>query len=151
MYFSPAPLIALWIPFWTPQKIMFYPLNVKIGWCLFITFLFPHAKGTSHPRVPWLKVPLSWVPCPPVHTSPVHKSPSHTFLVHMFPIHTQLHSPLLVTACHSLIIYTSTALYVTNWQPVGDTILDLPLPLNLLIWASAWLGDTLKTDRNRMF
>ena len=106
-----------------------------------------------HPRVLRLKVPLSWVSRPPsprgVHfidhgvTRPRFKHPHDVTI----PV------PLLVTACRSLLIYTSTPLYVTNWQPVIWTvappwILDLPLPpLNLILWVSTWLGDTLKADR----
>ena len=60
---------------------------------------------------------------------------------------------------HSLRVYTSTPrcqhVLESNMNG-GAAILDkailaLPLPLNLLLWLSAWLGNTSKTERNRMF
>ena len=73
---------------------------------------------------------------------PVHKSLSHTSLVHTNPFQvSNITVPVLfLVTVRSLLIYTRTLLYVTNWRPrmehgaaiLDNTILDLPLPLNLL-------------------
>ena len=57
-------------------------------------------------------------PCVPQSTRlPDHKSRSHTSLVHTSPNHV-VPVPPLVTVRRSLLIYTSTPLYIRNWQPV---------------------------------
>ena len=96
--------------------------------------------------------------------SMIHKSSSHSSLVHTSPIHaSNVTVPVfrLVTARRSLLIYISTPLHVTNWQPVIWIVAPpfwitqyWTFPshlLNLLLWVSAWLEYTLKTERHGMF
>ena len=121
----------------------------------------------SRLRVLWLKLPLSWVPRPRVHSfSRSHvfllKSPSRTSPVHTSPIQASnvtVHVPLLVTARYSLLIYTNTPLYVTNWQPLIWIVMAPPVWIpqywtfpSLLTCYYRWvlMEDTLKTERNRM-
>ena len=95
------------------------------------------------------------------HFTSLYKSPSpDTSLVHTSPIHEShvtVPVPLSVSAHRSLLIYTSTASYVTNWQPVW--IMAPPfcyitqywpfLVLFTCSWLSARLGDKSKTEGNR--
>ena len=79
---------------------------------------FSYLNLTS--RIPHLPSPsVLQSTCPPVHAPPSPLTPQSTCP----PLHTSLSHvtipvPRLITARHSLPIYTSTPLHVTNGQPV---------------------------------
>ena len=52
----------------------------------------------------------------------------------------------------STVCYKLAASYMDHGAAILDiALLYLPLPVNLLLWVSAWLGNTLKAGRNKMF